>query len=232
MKIRASGLALIACLISSAAVANDEWTGLTSTVIDETCSFKIEIRYRPDLGSLIGHVTTDPDSAIKTIEVASVRPAPGALPLFVEYSDGPSCDPEFRLYRTHDGERAGEPVSVGGLRLTVPGDGYVYVDGHTNNFYSQRRKLRISRAEIAEIPQPFYYVGLETTAAVAFALRTSPDSDTLVSEVVSGAKVFLLACRPDDWCLVGDSVGIVGWLKLRYTQEFNGQLKGVWYAGD
>jgi hypothetical protein len=79
----------------------------------------------------------------------------------IDFDAGGSLDPRFIIYR-NDSRELKELGSILGLEITFPGDGFFYVTGHTNNTFHQRRKFTIRDDALAEIQQPFYYVGLET----------------------------------------------------------------------
>src|SRR6056297_2650610 len=79
---------------------------------------------------------------------------------YVVYSPGPSGDPQFMFYKTTNTEM---PVfRVMALKAYIPGNGNIYVSGHTNNAFNMRRKYKVVNDELVETEQPFYYVGLKT----------------------------------------------------------------------
>ena len=226
-------LIVIGMLFASPMRAGEPWPGLSVLKVDRTCSNTIRIRYKPELTTVINCTFTDPESKMKTVEAVEARVSAGSAPLLIEYSEGPSCDPTFFVYRCMDHRKTGEPLlTVWGLTLAIPGDGFIYVYGHTNNFYSQMRKFEATQTGVREVPQPFFFVGLKTKTTVGLDLLSSPDAGVVVSRLEKGERATVLACKADDWCLVKDRIGVVGWFKLEYTEKGNGQFLGVFFAGD
>ena len=64
---------------------------------------------------------------------------------YVVFSSGPSADPEFIFYK--DGEFNQAAFSISALDIVIPGNGFIYSSGHTNNMFNKRRKFKVENKE-------------------------------------------------------------------------------------
>ena len=231
-----AGLAalLVAAASSTFAGSSGFWPRLTTLKIDRCCFGDVQVRYDPRLATVINETEfIPPDSDMKTVHAIRTTLAPGSPLYVVDYWEGASCDPTFLIYdATKTPDRNKPLLEVSGLTLSIPGDGFVYVHGHTNNFFSQFRKFIVTPKHAEEVAQPFYYAGIETRTTTPIKLVTAPSSTEVISELASGTRVTILACQKDDWCLVRDALGLIGWTKLEYSRKPDAQFRGVFYAGD
>jgi hypothetical protein len=227
-------VSLVVGILSSCATTRDPWPNVTNLKIDDSCFGAVHVRYNPQLAVVINETVYIPSgSDMKTVHVIRTALAPGSPEYLIDYWEGGSCDPTFFVYdatKPTDWENA--LLNVFGLTMIIPGDGYVYVHGHTNNFFSQFRKFAVTPEHAEEVQQPFYFAGIETKTTTTVKLLAEPGPSVVVSEVGADSPVIILACRKDDWCLVQDALGLVGWYKLEYSPERDAQFRGVFYAGD
>jgi hypothetical protein len=148
---------------------------------------------------------------------------------------GPSDDFSFDIYR--DDRRRTRVGSMGGYTMYVPGNGYVYVEGHTNNAYNHRKKYKFENRRLVEARQAFYYVGLKTYITAPMKLYT----DTAYTEVVASlmenqpVEVLIAIFNKRDWSkhdfLLRTPFGLTGWIRISNTYPRT-NIKGIFYAGD
>ncbi|MCF7886162.1 MAG: hypothetical protein K9M80_06685 [Candidatus Marinimicrobia bacterium] len=66
---------------------------------------------------------------------------------------------------------------MNGLRISIPGDGNIYISGHTNNMFNKRRIYHLESNTLKEIKQPFYYVGQEGVLQKDITLYRDQDNN-------------------------------------------------------
>jgi hypothetical protein len=143
----------------------------------------------------------------------------------VYFSYGMSLDPYFAIY--HEGKFL---IGMGGLELTIEGDGKIYSSGHTNTFFNERRLWNVVGDTIVEQRQPFLYSGLKTVALTDFPIYT----DTLLQQKVKTIRAedsLEVLINQGDFYLLKDKNNIVGWWKLDDYMRSN-QVKDVYFLGD
>lgn len=142
----------------------------------------------------------------------------------VVFTMGPSADPAFIFYK---GDK--EIGRIAGLELYVPGNGSIYVSGHTNNMYDQRKKFIVQNGQIKEAHQPYYYVGLSTTTTKPIKLYHNKSYKRELASLPKGAEIEVLINEGHDY-LVRTSFGLTGWVKISTPTQTG--IDGLFYAGD
>lgn len=145
----------------------------------------------------------------------------GAGWITVDCDSGPSDDPSCSfLHETPSGLKLIRQLT--GQGFVLPGNGAVYVFGRANKMFDQRQKFEWQGDTLKESPQPYYYVGLESTALQALQLFEKPGSGKLIASIPKGAKLTVLlnqfapenADTPaSEHYLVKTEFGLVGWIK-------------------
>lgn len=160
----------------------------------------------------------------------------------VDCDSGGSADPNCRVYLAGDDPQADpetlHPVfEAYALNFVFPGDGSIYVSGHTNTLFDTRRKFVYQEGEFVEVPQPFFYVGLESQTRAPLTLYAAPDLAEPVAELAAETPVTVLLNQGDDF-LLKTPFGLVGWVRITVFEQCgsgDGQpspLAGLCYAGD
>lgn len=160
----------------------------------------------------------------------------------VHFTQGMSSDPEFIIEECASGAIIG---AWGGTQLTIPGDGYIYISGHTNNMFDEHRKFYVdSHKKLKEVSQPFYYIGIETIALRPFNIASDQTLQTIVDKVRADEKItVILADNRGDGAgenlyLIKTERDLLGWFKIPDDGfMFPGSLNkpyfdGVFYNGD
>lgn len=146
----------------------------------------------------------------------------------VYYSPGPSGDPSFGISLT------GTETAVGGfpgLELFIPGNGAVYVMGHTNNYFNAHRKFVLESGKLVETKQPFYHVGLESRAKRDIIIFRDKTEKEVVATIPSGGKLTVVLNDGDNFYLIKTPFGLVGW--ARYQIEYGDNfIEGLFFKGD
>lgn len=146
----------------------------------------------------------------------------------IDYTEGPSADPEFYFTRKGETEPAG---SVQGLGLWLPGAGAAYASGHTDTMFDTRRKLVVKAGKIVEVPQPYQFVGLEGKAKKDVVLFTTKGGKEILAHIPKGNPISVLLSDGDEWYLARTAFGLVGWLQVPLTQEAE-VVEGLFFRGD
>ena len=80
--------------------------------------------------------------------------------LSIQFNEGPSADPTFVL--TFSKGKKKKTHLIPATTLYIPKGSNVYAEGWTNSMFNYRRKFTFNGAELTEVKQPYYYVGLKT----------------------------------------------------------------------
>lgn len=147
----------------------------------------------------------------------------------IDFDEGASDDPTFVIYREKD-KKLQYICYIPGTMLVIPGDGNLYISGHTNNMFDQRKKFKLKKGKIIEVPQPYYYVGLETKVKKRINIYSTLQQQEVVATLLEGAPVTVLLNR-GKYYLLKTPFGIVGWIQIdEGSQETS--IEGLYFAGD
>jgi hypothetical protein len=207
------------------------------------------IYYNPDIAEVINklHRNLDPadplfDStsamADDPILIKSPITFDGDQKFIIAFSWGPSDDFSFDIYRDDD-----EKTWAGWMNghiMYVPGNGYVYAEGHVNNCFNHRKKYKFQNGEFVEAPQAFYYVGLKTYTTAPIKLYSDTTYTEIVATLVENQPVEVLIAdfnddpRSNDGhdYLIKTPFGLTGWLRVIDCYPRVWGIKGLYYAGD
>ncbi len=151
---------------------------------------------------------------------------------WIDFTEGPSDDPEFLFTRKGETEPAG---SVTALELWLPGNGAAYAAGHADTMFDNRRKL-VARGgkdgKVVEVEQPFYYVGLEGKALQDLVLYAAKGGKEVVANIPKGNPVTVLLASGEEWYLAKTAFGLVGWIRVEPWSVDATVVEGLFYAGD
>ena len=148
---------------------------------------------------------------------------------------GPSDDFGFDIYK--DDRRRTRAGSMSGYTMYVPGNGYIYVEGHTNNDFNHRKKYKFENGRFVEARQAFYYVGLKTYITAPMKLYADTTYTEVVASLMENQPVEVLIANFDerDWgkhdFLLRTPFGLTGWIRITNTYPRT-HLMGIYYAGD
>ncbi len=150
---------------------------------------------------------------------------------YVVFSSGPSADPEFIFYK--DGELNQAAFSISALDIVIPGNGFIYSSGHTNNMFNKRRKFKVENNKLKEIEQAQYYVGLKTKTLKPIILYKSENLKTNIANLPKDYSIeVLLNKRNTGLFLIKTDFGLTGWVKLENQMYGNHAIDKLFYAGD
>lgn len=213
---------------------NSSFKWLTPLIVDARAPGVVRILYNEKLTKVL-----DETQAVEDIEIVRVLrtkvDAKSPHWYLVEYDEGPSEDPAFSIYRIGEGDSPTLIDRLLGLELVIPGNGFVYVSGHTNNMFDERKKYKLEGDSLIEVPQPFRYVGITAPLRRPIVLYSSKDQKQEVARVPAGAEVTVLL-NEDAYYLIKTPFGLVGWWKLIEEPERgfyeSTPIPGLYYAGD
>ncbi len=162
----------------------------------------------------------------------------------IDFSMGQSADPNFKFSVNVGDKLLMSKQVLTGTQLYIPGNGFLYVSGFTNNTFDQKRKFYIVDDTLVEVEQPYYYVGLNSTATRDLVLRTDPSDTTdasIVATVPKGSPVTVLLKRADEkypefTYLLKTPFGLTGWLRVPADDllSWNNRspVEGLYFKGD
>lgn len=149
----------------------------------------------------------------------------------IGFSWGPSEDPHYSIELQN---KAGEWTwagTISGETIVVPGNGFIYSQGRTNEMFDCRRKFRLTNNALEEVPQPFYRVDLKTVVKSEIELRSEPQGGEITARLGKGANIHVLINKDQDY-LISTPLGLTGWFHLEEVIEPSSPIEGLYYAGD
>ena len=202
--------------------------------IHRTSKGPVFIHYNPDICTLINKDVTDyQGSNFYTVQVAKVEILPDKKEQFlIEYSEGGSVDPGFIIYKVEKTGLIRLSYLIDGLNIAVPGDGFLYIWGHTNSYFNLRRVYSIVNGTLKEIKQPYYYVGLKSEALVEIKIYKSKNEQELVTAIKKGSPITVILNDGDHY-LIKTERDILGWWKPGAYSVYEGkEIKDIFFNGD
>lgn len=148
---------------------------------------------------------------------------------FIDFDPGPSADPSFVITDEKSGQQVG---SIGADSLVVPGNGFIYALGRSNNLHLVRQKFAVRDGKLVEIEQPFLYVGLESKAKVPLTLTAKKGEGEVIANIPKGDALEVVL-SDKEYLLIKTQFGLVGWFKMKTdVMPDNAEIEGIYYAGD
>jgi len=187
---------------------------------------KVQVLFNSKLGEVINKQIDEDEAGPPYIHVLRTRLTPNSRQIYdVLYTQGPSADPGFLLFK--EGETKGAPeFQQCGLLLVIPGNGNLYISGHTNNYYDQKKKFVVKEDQIQEVKQPFYYVGLQSRALRDVTITSDKSGRDPVAHIPKGGRMTVLI-DDDGHYLLKTPFGLLGWLHIEQkTGPVRSSLKG------
>lgn len=190
------------------------------------------VRYNKDMSKVINQTVHSEDdlSYINVLQFQLVATSPESY--LLTFDEGSSADPTFTIYQQLPNGEKREIFRQNGLEIVLPGNGHLYVSGHTNNMFNMRRKFEFNHGTLTEIKQPFYYVGLATQTTQPITLYDSLEYRKEVAKLPAGHKIEVLVNLKEDY-LVKTAFGLTGWLKIPDgMMRDQTPVTGIFFAGD
>lgn len=199
-------------LISSVSHAeqdnNSSFSWLESLSVDYTPVGEVRVLYNKDTSSVIN--TSASDEKYSSLQVIETQiNSKSKTKYLIEYDEGLSVDPVFTVYeKTSRGLK--EIRRFGCTEIVIPGNGNVYISGHTNNMFNQRRKFTLTAVGFEEVVQPYMYVGISTQIRQPIILYATQKMEGEVAKLPKGSEVEVLL-NDGIYYLVKTSYGLLGW---------------------
>ena len=149
----------------------------------------------------------------------------------VDCDSGGSRDPQCTVLRDSEGQPE-QLLSIPGLRFTFPGDGTIYAEGHINSMFNVHRKYEWKDGAFNEVPQPFLFVGLDSTALESFPLYLDAQFTQVIDRVQKGDTLSVLVNNHDDGYLIRTNDNVLGWAKIVPSGEHSSPIANLQYVGD
>jgi len=224
--------AFAAALISSPTVsqaAENEaaaFPGLKTLAADQADTSG-KVSYDASLATPLNKVLDKENGVVRLLSTTLSKDAKARY--FVDFDPGPSADPVFIFTDEKTNEVVGR---IGADSVFIPGNGFVYALGRSNNMHLERQKFEVKGGALEEVKQPFSYVGLETKAKVPLKLTAQKDGGETIANIPKGDSLQVVI-RDGEHLLVRTNFGLVGWWKMK-TDVLHGneEIEGIYYAGD
>lgn len=188
------------------------------------------VHYDPLVSELVNKTLSSDDDPFTVVRVLRTRLDRTKEAWYVvDYSEGPSADPEFII--TPEGHDE-STVTLPGLHLYLPGNGALYTSGHVDTMFDEHRKYTVKGVAISETKQPFLAVGLEGKAKKDLTIYASPAQTDPVATIAKGSMMSVLLADGADHYLVKTAFGLVGWVTIPADSQEATVVDGLFYAGD
>ncbi len=174
---------------------------------------------------------THNNPAVLIIDVASIYVNSLKKKFTIQYNSGGSEDPTFNI-KWLDGKTEKE-FSIEGTELDFHSSGEILISGHTNNKFSQKRKVVFKNNKLSEVEQPYYYVGIKSKSLIDIDARLSPDEkSTTTFHLKKGEYVeVLLSDTSQLYFLLKNKEGLLGWVLISENQRPT-VIKEIFFKGD
>lgn len=205
--------------------------GVTTLVINGgEATVPEQISYDPSLAKLINKPLAAEQGDPEVTRLLSTRLKKDSETRYlIDFDPGPSADPAFVITDEKTQRRIG---SMGADALVIPGNGFIYAAGRSNNMHLERQKFEIRDGELVEIKQPFSYVGLDSKALVPLTLTAGKDAGEVIANIPKG-DALQVVLRDGEHLLIKTQFGLVGWWKMKTdVMQGNAEIEGIYYAGD
>ena len=152
------------------------------------------------------------------------------------YTDGPSGDPAFEFYELLDNGESEYLFTLAGTQIFIPGNGNLYVTGHTNNMFDKRKKFVFNGETVEEVVQPYYSVSMQTKTLKNIQLYSDCDCTQKLAVVAANSDIEIVAAEYTDGTsrkyLIRTPFGLMGWWELDREYPASEEIEGLFYAGD
>lgn len=208
--------------------SQDAFPDLKKIKVDES----VYVYYQTSMCRVMNEVVPN-EANIREVNVLVARLIPASLDSFlVTYNEGPSADPCFIIYRVDKDTTKMLSYAIDGLSLFIPGNGFLYVSGHTDNMYDTHRKFKVTRDTLLEVTQPFYYVGLKSVTIKEIEIYSDTTLSNSVAILPKGSNVEIVLNKSGNYYLLKTPFGLLGWAKIDGTGYGDSAIKGLFFAGD
>jgi len=194
----------------------------------------IFIHYNSDISTVLNKRTADirykegDDTVTRTIKTKINRNRSDYY--FIDYSPGSSGDPEFIIYRILP-DRLLKIKVLKGTNIYIPGNGYIYISGHTNNMFDTKKKFILKGDVLKEVPQEYYFVGVQSVTTKPIELYSDTKLEEINARLPIGAPVTVVINKGDLY-LIKTSFGLLGWMKITISLSGESPIKDLYFAGD
>ena len=144
---------------------------------------------------------------------------------YVCHDWGPSADPSFGFYRVGSSGAYTDFV-VDGVVLYIPGNGFLYAESKNfNSAFNFRGKFKVDNNTLAEVPQPFYYVGLKSRTLQPITIYSDFDQKNELANLPANyeVEVILVDNHSGLNCkyhyLIKTPFGLIGWAQIQTYQK-------------
>lgn len=183
----------------------------------------IELYYDPAISKVLSGKERSAGKLIKTrLDRTSGKQ------YIIGFSTGMSMDPGFSITRV-DSSGEANIGGAAGTRMMIPGNGAIYVTGHTNDMVMTRAKYVLKNGKLRYIKQPFEYIGLVTKTLATVKLFGSRQYKTIVAILPRDRNIEVIL-RDGQNYLVKSPFGLIGWVRIK--SGYQSPISGIYFAGD
>jgi len=149
---------------------------------------------------------------------------------YVFFYPGPSTDPGF-IIDLDDNPDNGTFAMVPGEHLYLPGNGSVYVSQRFNQRYAQKRKHRVEKDGLSEVPQPFYGINISTVTKASVTLFSDFEMTSVLANLPKEYPVTIFLEKNGKF-LIQTEFGLVGWINVAEGYLEGVTFEEIFYCGD
>ncbi len=150
----------------------------------------------------------------------------------IYFDYGESEDPNYTICKINSDGIETEIANIDKDFLIIPGNGYIYAGGSSNEYYDRRIKYKLAGDKLVEVPQAAYYVGMASKTNSLITLYADKNKSDKVAVLPQNYKVEILI-EDKGWLLLKTPFGLTGWLKISDIDTYmNPTLDGFRFNGD
>lgn len=97
--------------------------------------------------------------------------------------------------------------------------------------FNYREKYELKGGELVAVKQPFWSVGLDTTALAAITIYSDKSLTSPVATIPKGGSLSVIL-NEDKFYLIKTPFGLLGWIEYNYPEIEQGPIKGLFFNGD
>ena len=221
--------------------ASDSFGALATLRLRQDGDTPFTLHYPPRLAKVLNQPIDD--DLMLAWHALRIALQPGGPVFTLDCDSGPSADPgcSFTPGQPRAQGSGTQGHMIGGDKFFMPGNGFVYVDSYANDIYRVRRKWAVAAdGSATEVPQPYYYVGMQSRTTAPLVLQ---GLDGARHTVKTGAPVHVLlnapqrapcAARSDctQTAFLVQAGKAVGWASVDYSAMPPVPIKDAYLRGD
>jgi len=154
--------------------------------------------------------------------------------ILLTFTEGYSGDPAYEFYKTENKKHI-YLFSMNGTSVYIPGNGNIYIAGHTNNMFDKRKKYVFKDGEAIEVAQALYYVGLKAKCSKNVQIYSDFNCTKKLAIIAKNSEIEVVAAEfseLDMKYLIKTPFGLMGWWHIDIQYPASEIISELFFIGD